>query len=797
MDQISNILGMSGVSLNSLTDSRGLKGASLSADDSVALSGSEETEGMAGTFVAAMDEETAEANAEKLSREGRAKGAAAAEANAKLEAAQNDLEEVEAEGEHEGKEANTEENLNELNEELENLEEEREQKLKEQEELEARQAELVEELAEARANGDEAKIVELTGELNSVNQKLDSLNNDLQSMDNKIGDVRNSIDSTRQQLQQEIKDKQQAQQDKIEAAQQAKQKASAEAQQADAQADRSQQSASEANKSVDQLKGEVAQARADAAQKSQAAAQADAEVEAAKAQLESSKSQTITNENGETVPDQAAIDAAQANLDAKESAAKQAHAAADAAKADVNSKEIQLASAQSKAKQADTKASQDAAAAQAANTNASKASEAANNARSQQAASSPVNSGGGSAPARGGGGSVGHAGRSGGSQAASKAGGVSAITDGDGGVVDKTGVLESAVNVDFSDCSQAEVASGIEGYAKANGYDFPSGFGEEFVRQCDEKGVDYGLALAICQNSGFGKNGEGLFGLGDKSGKEADWKSELSDGLAQLASLRDSGGSSSKKTVYDQLSAIGSSLHNSSFSDSVYKNYTEGVSPSMLADVKGATTDYDRLVSGIEAAGKRGKQGNLYKTMAKKDGITVEEAKAQVQARLDAVKEKYGSGRDTAVLSGLTLMNMAAQYGIKLTYGASPAKGLAAGIDPAETSDCRNWVSWGVDQGNDGDVPSWNVGQLLLGYKGGPENVVRHGVGDYSQLMPGDAIGRGSDHVAMVIANDPQARTITVSEASGHGTGVNLRTMSYKRAIELNYIGTDMSSYYH
>lgn len=184
----------------------------------------------------------------------------------------------------------------------------------------------------------------------------------------------------------------------------------------------------------------------------------------------------------------------------------------------------------------------------------------------------------------------------------------------------------------------------------------------------------------------------------------------------------------------------------------------------------------------------------LYGVIAKQEGISEEDAKAMVRERLDEVKQNY-SGADAACMSILTLMDLAADYGVKMQYThASTPSHMASDIDPAGSgADCCNLVSWAIDQATEKAFPSMNVGQLGLAYKGGlqlPHN------SDYASWNPGDIVTNGSEHAMMLVSNDPASGKIIIAEGSSKDNGIRLRELTYEQARKLGYTGVDTSSVY-
>ncbi len=760
-------------------------------------------------------------------------------AQTKADAAQAEIEEIKAESDIEGNEAVTEDKLNDLNEELEDLEEEQEKKLREQEELEAEKKRLEAELEAAKLSGDKEKVAQLEGELANVNSRLDSVNSDLNNLNENINNTRESINTTSQQLADQKAAKQAAAQEKLDAAQDRLDSATAEAadaaaNQADAAdaAGKSQAASDQAQQTAQSLEQQAQSARRDADEKAQAAAQADAEVASAEAALAEAQSATIVDEEGNESPDEAAIASAQAQLDAAKAKAEQAHADADQAEAAASSLEGKVEQAQAQADQGQAQASTDAgnadasnAAADTADNNVNAAQNAVDNAQNQvnQANAAAQNNGGGN---NGGGGGntgaatngAGNTGGGGGTRAASggggasKAGGPSASNEAGSGVKGNTNTTGDSVlddDLNFEGASPEAVASAIEDYAAAKGYEVPEGFGAELVKVCDKNGIDYGMALAACEANGFGKDGGGLMGFNGtdaaKDGGQAGevdkdaWKNELSDGVAKLAALRKQGGASENDPVKYQLEAIASKSGDSEWAKSVYGKYSEGISPE-LAKVDGVKTDYLAYIEDVMNRSNNCKKvldgkETLYDVIMKQDGCSLDEAKAKVRERLEGVLDRY-SGADAACMSGLTMIDIAAEYGVRLNYGAAKTPShLAKDIDPAVISDCRNFVSWCLDKGHEDYLYSMNVGQLGLGYS---ENGVhdKHS-SDYANMNAGDIMTKGAQHAMMPIYNDPSSQTIILMESSGDSIGVRIRKLSYAKARELGYTFVSGQSIYN
>ena len=577
----------------------------------------------------------------------------------------------------------------------------------------------------------------------------------------------------------------------------------------------------------------LSRARQEADQKAQAAAQADAELASAEAALAEAQTPGKDEEGNPIPPDEGAVAAAQAEVDRAQAAADKAHAEADSAEANAADLERQAQQAQGKADQADTQASSEnakaedsAAAADKADQNVGAAQNAVDNAQNQvnqaNAGNNAAqgnnngggNNGGGGGNNGGGGGGTRAAGGGGGTRAAggggtktNQTGGNNAVDTGVKGSTNATGESVLDDDLDFSGCSPAAVASAVEQYAASKGYDVPEGFGAELVKVCDKNNIDYGMALAACEANGFGSDGKGLMGFGaadsagETEGANPDaWKSELGDGVAKLADLREKGGAKADDPVKYQLDKIASQSGDTEWAKNVYGKYSEGVSPE-LAKIDGVKSDYLSYIEGVMGRCNACKghvldgKETLYDVIMKKDGCTLDEAKAKVRARIDGVLERY-AGADAACMSGLTMIDIASEYGVRLNYGAAKTPShLAKDIDPAVVSDCRNFVSWCLDHGHEDYLYSMNVGQLGLGYS---ENGVhdRH-TSNYADMKPGDIMTKGAVHAMMPVYVDPVSKTIILVESSGDKTGVQVRQLSFKKAAELGYTFVSGDSIYN
>ena len=404
--------------------------------------------------------------------------------------------------------------------------------------------------------------------------------------------------------------------------------------------------------------------------------------------------------------------------------------------------------------------------------------------------------------------------------------------------------------MDYSKANPEDIAARAEDYAVSKGYDVPEGFGQELVAACSVYGIDYGLALSICEANGFNMTNGSLMGfesINSPNGEQVSWQEDLHNSVAMLAQLLQNGSesvpvsgehlkpSSASDSIASQISTIASQLGDSDWARDVYNIYGNEVSPA-LAEVEGVQTanypttefpdDYlkrlnilmkkqEKLPSLQYDRGNKNKQQTLYKVIAEREGFLDEngkldenQARALVEARLQEVSEQY-EGRAASCMTALTLMEIAADYGYKLAYcGTSSSENpahMAKGIDPASHSDCCNWVSYLLDQGNPRDLYSLNVKQVR-GYskaeRPSDHNQTRIdtlNTQDVSQLRPGDPIvhtvsGDPYKHTMLIQAvvedpNEPGGGYFIVSEASCKDEGVKLSKLTFKKFANDGYGG--------
>lgn len=158
----------------------------------------------------------------------------------------------------------------------------------------------------------------------------------------------------------------------------------------------------------------------------------------------------------------------------------------------------------------------------------------------------------------------------------------------------------------------------------------------------------------------------------------------------------------------------------------------------------------------------------------------------QVNSRLNQIKSHY-VGRDAAVNCALGIMEMAADVGKKLDYdwgGGHGGDGITSTAEVAAGSDCSAFATWAINQGITTREPIGPYGLLNYGKQTSFE---------YAQR--GDILV-SSEHVVMIIDNDPETQQFLVAEANGSNTGVIMQTRSYS-ALSGVYQARDLSSLYN
>ena len=393
-------------------------------------------------------------------------------------------------------------------------------------------------------------------------------------------------------------------------------------------------------------------------------------------------------------------------------------------------------------------------------------------------------------------------------------------------------------DLDFAKASPDDIASAVENYAVSKGYNVPEGFGRELVASCSANNIDYGLALAICEANQFGSCNGSLMGfesLTSPNGEEVTWQEDLHNSVALLAELRQNSvspdgepfarinGDPAEESVMTQLSVIASQLGDQEWASNVYNIYGTEVSPS-LSDIDGVQSGYFSRVQKTMDGQKGCKQlkngstpNTLYQKMALDEFGDIDrkyDAQTAVHSRIDQVRERY-SGADAACMCALELMDIGADYGVRLKYQeTSTPDHLANEIDPGIKSDCCNFVSWLLDQGTEMDINAMNVKGLGHQGKNGikiPNSTdlwkAEHGSFKsgtkayetiYAPMKPGDVVtDKTSDHAMMAIYNDPESQTMILAESTDDG-GVQLREVTYKKAFnKLKYSFVDATDVYN
>ena len=159
-------------------------------------------------------------------------------------------------------------------------------------------------------------------------------------------------------------------------------------------------------------------------------------------------------------------------------------------------------------------------------------------------------------------------------------------------------------------------------------------------------------------------------------------------------------------------------------------------------------------------------------------------SKEEVDNRINQIKGQY-KGRNAAVNCALGVMEMAAQVGKKLDYdwgGGHGGDGITDIDEVATGTDCSAFASWAINQG---------ISNLV-----GPYGMINLGKSTSYENAQGGDILVSSEHVVMIIANNPEAQQFLVAEANGSQEGVIMRTRSYA-ACSGAYQAVDLSNLYN
>ena len=148
-----------------------------------------------------------------------------------------------------------------------------------------------------------------------------------------------------------------------------------------------------------------------------------------------------------------------------------------------------------------------------------------------------------------------------------------------------------------------------------------------------------------------------------------------------------------------------------------------------------------------------------------------------IQNIMDDIKNsKYLSGREKAVKSALTLIQLAADKGVKLDYdfGGGHVSGSVTTNMVLSGVDCSSFASFIINQGTSHDVISMDTGCLANKYS--------KYTTDYSNAKPGDLLNVHSSkgkHVEIIIENHPEEGYFITAEARSSDSGIELNRTSY------------------
>lgn len=195
--------------------------------------------------------------------------------------------------------------------------------------------------------------------------------------------------------------------------------------------------------------------------------------------------------------------------------------------------------------------------------------------------------------------------------------------------------------------------------------------------------------------------------------------------------------------------------------------------------VQTSTVDLGSYADKIQTLMAKGKSlpsmyGSLYKYYSKEEVANI----------MNQVKQQY-SGREAAVNSALTIIELAANVGKKLDYkwGGGHVHNAVTTLDHvANGTDCSAFASWAVQQGATTSFPTTTAAYLCN----------RGQRVDYAYAQAGDILVCGS-HACLIVANDPEGKYFITAEETGGGAVVKKRTYS---SVKGQYQVRDLSQYY-
>lgn len=166
-----------------------------------------------------------------------------------------------------------------------------------------------------------------------------------------------------------------------------------------------------------------------------------------------------------------------------------------------------------------------------------------------------------------------------------------------------------------------------------------------------------------------------------------------------------------------------------------------------------------------------------------------------VEDGLNYIKGKY-SQRDAAIYSGMFIMSMAADNGIKIPYHMDPKVDNSPYISTqtlVDGADCEVVTDWVVDKGRT-DGFTWKIQN---NYKNVGEPVIaEENAQNWTSVLPGDLFVN-SGHVGVILGNDLNNRTFICMEATmGDHHAVAVTTRTYEEMLAENYQIQNMSSVY-
>lgn len=183
---------------------------------------------------------------------------------------------------------------------------------------------------------------------------------------------------------------------------------------------------------------------------------------------------------------------------------------------------------------------------------------------------------------------------------------------------------------------------------------------------------------------------------------------------------------------------------------------------------------------------------NLYNELDENGNPIKGTGKAYIEGIITQIQNEY-SGREAAVNCALAMLQLAADKGVKIDYHAhgTDADPYTSTADVALGVDCNPFTGWVVDKGTPGGFQWRPVGNFKS---------VGETLEDWTQAQPGDVfvVSNGSsNHVGVIIENNPETKEFICAEAKGQDVGIVLNTRTYQNLDSGGYQIRDMTNVYN